>query len=75
MNMNEICMGMTPQEKEVYFAHMEKRHREEQEKIDAEKERMRDYKEHLIQDILKSRNDFTYDELKKKSIRSLEMIF
>lgn len=75
MNINEICMGMTPQEKETYFKHMKKRHREEQEKIDSEKERMRDYKEHLIQDILKSRNDFTYDELKKKSIRSLEMIF
>ena len=32
MNINEITMGMTPHEKEIYFAHMAKRHREEQEK-------------------------------------------
>lgn len=29
MNINDITNGMTPQEKEIYFAHMEKRHREE----------------------------------------------
>lgn len=72
---NDITNGMTPQEKEIYFNHMEKRHREEKEKIDAEKERLKEYKEKLIEDILKSRNDFTYDELKKKPIRVLEMIY
>lgn len=75
MNMNEITMGMTPQEKDIYFAHQEKRHREEAEKLDAEKARMRDYKECLIEDILKTRNDFTYEELARKSIRILEKIY
>ena len=72
---NSITNGMTPQEKDIYFKHMEKRHREEKEKLDAEKERLSAYKEKLIEDILKCRNDFTYDELKKKPIRVLEMIY
>lgn len=75
MSINEITMGMTPQEKEVYFKHQEKRHQEEAEKLDAEKARMRDYKENLIEDILKDRNDFTYEELARKPIRTLERIF
>ena len=75
MSINEITMGMTPQEKEVYFKHQEKRHQEEAEKLDAEKARMRDYKDHLIEDILKDRNDFTYEELARKPIRTLERIF
>lgn len=75
MNINEITMGMTPQEKEIYFEHQEKRHQEEAEKLDAEKVRMRDYKERLIEDILKYRNDFTYEELVKKSVRALERIW
>ena len=75
MNINDITMGMTPQEKEIYFKHMEKRHKEEKEKLDAEKERLTEYKENLIKDILQSRNDFTYEELKKKPIRILEMIY
>ena len=37
MNINEITMGMTPQEKDIYFAHQEKRHREEVEKLEQEK--------------------------------------
>lgn len=36
MNINAITMGMTPQEKEAYFKHQEKRHQEEAEKVDAE---------------------------------------
>lgn len=72
---NSITEGMTPQEKENYFAHMKKRHREEAEKVQAEKERLKAYKQALIQDILKSRPDFTYEELKKKPIRILEMIY
>lgn len=75
MNINNITNGMTPQEKEIYFKHQEKRHQEEKEKLDAEKERLKAYKEKLIEDILKSRNDFTYEQLKKKPIRVLEMIF
>lgn len=75
MNINDITNGMTPQEKEIYFNHMEKRHHEEKEKLDAERERLKAYKEKLIEDILKGRNDFTYEELKKKPIRVLEMIY
>ena len=75
MNINDITMGMTPQEKDIYFKHMEKRHREEKEKLDAEKDRLKAYKEKLIEDILKCRNDYTYDELKNKPIRVLEMIY
>ena len=74
MNINEITMGMTPQEKDIYFAHQEKRHREEAEKIECEKAHLRAYKEGLIQDILKYNKNFTYDELKKKSIRALEFM-
>ena len=51
MGLNEVTAGMTPQEKEIYFAHMEKRHKEEAEKIQLERERTRAYKESLIQDI------------------------
>lgn len=75
MNINEITIGMTPQDKEIYFAHQEKRHREEQEKIEQERMQLRAYKEKLIDDILKSNKNFTREELQKKSIRTLEIIF
>ena len=74
MNINEITTGMTPQEKDIYFAHQEKRHREEAEKLELEKAQLRAYKESLIKDILERNKNFTYEELKKKSIRVLEMI-
>lgn len=75
MNINEITMGMTPQDKDIYFQHQEKRHREEQEKIEFEKEQLKTYKEKLIEDILKSNKNFTYEELKRMSIRTLERIW
>lgn len=75
MNLNAITMGMTPQEKETYFEHLEKRQREEAAKIDAEKAAMKAYKERLIENILKNHNDFTYEELSKKSVRTLERIW
>ena len=75
MNINEITMGMTPQEKDIYFAHQEKRHREEVEKLEQEKAQLRAYKESIIQDILKSNINFTYEELKRMSIRTLERIW
>lgn len=74
MNINEITIGMTPQEKDIYFAHQEKRHREEAEKLELEKAQLRSYKESLIKDILERNKNFTYEDLKKKSIRVLEMI-
>lgn len=73
-NINLITMGMTPQEKEIYFSHMEKRHREEMEKVQAERVRLRAYKESLIEDILKGTNKYTAEELKKKTIRTLEYL-
>ena len=75
MNINAITMGMTPQEKEVYFTHQEKRHQEEAEMVEAEKASLKVYKDGLIKDILKNRNDFTYEELTKKSVRTLERIW
>lgn len=74
MNINEITMGMTPQEKEIYFAHQEKRHREEQEKLEQEKAQLKTYKEKLIEDILESNKNFTHEELKKMRICTLERI-
>ena len=67
-----IIDGMTPQEKETYFKHMEKRHKEEDERNQAEKDKLLVYKEMLILDILKSQSSLSYERLKKKSIRVLE---
>lgn len=74
-NLNEITIGMTLQDKDIYFTHQEMRHKQEQEKIDAEKQHLRAYKEHLIKDILETNSNFTEDELRTKSIRTLERIF
>lgn len=75
MDINCVVLGMTPQEKDLYFAHQEQRHREEQEKVEQEKEQLRAYKEKLIDDILESNHNFTYEELHKMSIRNLERIW
>ena len=72
MNINEITMGMTPQEKEIYFAHMKKRHREEAEKIQDERERLKAYKESLIEDIVKRCPNVDVECLRKKTTRTLE---
>lgn len=58
MNINDVTMGMTPQEKEIYFDHMGRRHKEEAEKLDTEKARLKAYKDELIKDILKNRKDY-----------------
>jgi hypothetical protein len=75
MNINEITLGMTPQEKEIYFSHMEKRHREEAEKVELERQQLKTYKESLIEDILKSKPGSDIEYLKKLSVRSLERIW
>lgn len=75
MNINEITMGMTPQEKDIYFKHMEKRHREEAEKLEAEKQRLKAYKESLIEDIMKHNPNADYEALKRMTTRTLERIF
>ena len=71
---NEVVTGMTPQEKEIFFKHMEKRHREEAEKLRLERERLQTYKQGLIEDILKDSPNYPIDQLKKLTIRSLERI-
>lgn len=75
MNINEITMGMTPQEKEIYFAHQEKRHREEAEKIEQEKAQLRAYKESLIEDIMRHNPNADYEALKRMTTRTLERIW
>lgn len=75
MNINKITIGMTPQEKEIYFRHMEKRHAEETEKVKDEKLRLREYKDSLIEDILKLKPDYSREELAGKMTRTLEMIY
>ncbi len=75
MSINEITIGMTPQEKEIYFAHQEKRHREENEKLDLEKAQLKTYKESLIEDILKHNPSFSREELQKMTTRTLERIW
>ena len=74
-NINEITTGMTPQDKEIYFHHMEKRHREEAEKIELEKAQLRTYKESLIEDILKHKPNFSREELQRMTTRTLERIY
>lgn len=74
--MNITCAitdGMTPQDKEIYFAHMAKRHREEQEYLEARKQEMKAYKQSLIEDILKmERNHCSREQLEKCTTRVLE---
>lgn len=74
MNINEITMGMTLQERQVYFDHMEKRHREEAEKVQEERDRLKTYKESLIEDILKHNPNSDVEMLRKLTTRSLERI-
>lgn len=74
MNINEITMGMTPQEKEIYFAHQEKRNREDAEKVQAERERLRAYKQSLIEDILKMKPSANHEKLQRMTTRTLERI-
>ena len=54
---------------------MEKRHREEAEKVELEKAQLRAYKEKLAADILEDNKTYTCDELMKMSVRTLERIY
>lgn len=70
-----ITAGMTPQEKEVFFKHQAMRHKQEAEKVEAEKEALKSYKQKLIADALKCRPDLDPEDVKRMSIRTLERIF
>ncbi len=71
----EMTAGMTAQEKEIFFKHQKMRHREEAEKIEAEKESLKSYKQKLIEDVLKCRPELDPESVKRMSIRTLERIF
>lgn len=73
--MIESRSSMTEQEWEKYVSHLEMRNRQEQEKLELEKQRMKVYKETLIQDILKRSENHSLEELQRLSVRSLERIF
>lgn len=65
---------MNHQEKEIYFKHMERRHKQEAEKIKEQKETLKHYRQKLIEDALKHRPDLDPEKIKKFSIRVLELL-
>lgn len=67
--------GMTPQEKDTYFAHMAMRHEQERVKIEDEKTELAEYRARLITYILRNTDRFTEEDLKIKSTRTLERIW
>ena len=74
-SMNEIVIGMTPQEKQIYLEHMAMRARQDEEYMQARIEEHKAYKKRLIADVLKYRpGEFTEEELKHKSVRALEYL-
>lgn len=76
MNINEIVMGMTSQEKETYFKQLEKNTRYELDKVEIEKQERKNYKASLIEDIIKwTKGKWTEAELQAKSIKTLERIY
>ena len=61
MGLNEVAAGMTPQEKEIYFAHMEKAYKESL------------IQDILAKGY--NHNRYTEEQLRSKSIRVLEMMW
>ena len=58
-----------------YISHLEKRSKEEKEFLDHQKEANQEYKENLIENILKyGKGRLQVEELKRMTIRSLEKI-
>ena len=76
MGINEIVMGMTPQEKERYFAQLEKNTKYELDKVEMERQERKSYKAFLIEDIIKMTNGkWTEAELQSKTTKTLERIY
>lgn len=77
--MNGLCATNRGQMSEEmwndYVSHLEMRNRQEQEKLGLEKQRMKSYKESLIQDILERSNNYSLEELQRLTVRSLERIY
>lgn len=75
-NINTIVQGMTIQERTRYFENLDKNTRYELDKVKMEKQRMKEYKESLIEDIIKWTNGkWTREELQGKTVRTLERIY
>ena len=79
MTMNGLCATNRGQMSEEmwndYVSHLEMRNRQEQEKLELEKQRMKSYKESLIQDILERSNNHSLEDLQRMTVRSLERIY
>lgn len=77
--MNGLCVTNREQMSDEmwndYVSHLEMRNRQEQEKLELEKQRMKSYKESLIQDILERSNNHSLEDLQRLTVRSLERIF
>lgn len=69
-----ITSGMTPQEKKIYSDHMRQNHYWESLKVEEEKERISEYKQAMITDILKHSTNWTKEELRGFSTKRLERI-
>lgn len=67
MNINDITRDMIPQEKEVYFKHMRKRHGEEQEYIEARKEELHDKLKRQLVEL-----DEQLDRIEKDAVDSFK---
>lgn len=75
-NFIESRANMTEVEWEMYEKHLEKRAREEQQKIEIERQRNIQLKKSEIERILKTCGDrFTKEQLEVKPLRTLMMIF
>lgn len=62
-------------EKKLAVVQIEMRNRQEQEQEKLEKQRMKSYKESLIQDILERSNNHSLEDLQKMTVKSLKRIF
>ena len=73
---NTIVQGMTVQERARYFENLEKNTRYELDKVEMEKQRLKDYKASLIDDIINwTHGAWTREELQGKTVRTLERIY
>lgn len=68
--------NMTESEWQIYERHLEKRAREEQIKIDIQKQRNISLRKSEIERIIRNCGDrFTREQLEKKSLNTLMMIY
>lgn len=75
-NFIESRSNMSDAEWEMYEKHLEKRAKEEQQKIDLQRQRNIQLRKFEIERILKVAGDrFTREQLEKKSLNNLMMIF